>query len=138
MNSYKFDEIEIGHREEFYSQITKEDMEKFLQITGDTNPLHTDENYANAFGYEANVVYGMLTASYLSTLAGIYLPGKYSLINSLKISFVKPVYIGDKLKIQGTVLEKNDKFRFITIKVNIFNQENIKVLRGTMDIGVKK
>ena len=78
----------------------------------------------------------MLTASFISTLAGVYIPGENSLIHSVEVKFVKPVYVGDKLTIIGTVIDKNDLFSCITLKITILNQKNEKVLRGKMQIGV--
>lgn len=82
------------------------------------------------------VLYILYSASFLSTLAGIYLPGQNSLIQSVEIKFAKPVYIGDSLVISVTVKEKNDVFRYITLKVEIRNQSETKVLRGKMQIGL--
>ncbi|MBQ9091319.1 MAG: hypothetical protein IJY52_03500, partial [Anaerotignum sp.] len=49
----------------------------FLAITGDINPLHNDQEFAQKQGHPDKVAFGMLTASFLSTLAGVYLPGRY-------------------------------------------------------------
>lgn len=136
MNCYKYKEIEIGQIEEFEVVVSMEECLKFKEITGDNNPLHCDIDYAKEKGFLGNVVYGMLTSSYLSTLAGVYLPGKYSLIQSVDLKFLKPVIVGDRLRIIGAIIEKNDTFRFIKIKVNIINQKREKVLNAKMQIGV--
>ncbi len=136
MNTYSYADIELGQKESFTARVTEEAMESFKAITGDINPLHNNGDYAKNKGYEDRVVYGMLTASYLSTLAGVYLPGEKSLIQSVEIKFSKPVYIGDILDIEGEVTEKNDTFKVIIIKVSIKNQLGKKVLKGSMQIGV--
>ncbi len=74
MNKYKFEDIKIGLKEEFKIPITEEKIKLFGQITGDYNPLHNDLEFAKSKGYNERVVYGMLTSSFLSTLAGMYLP----------------------------------------------------------------
>ena len=79
-----------------------------------------------------------LTSSFLSTLAGVYLPGKYSLIRSVNVKFPKPVMIGDELTVTGEVTEMNDEFRFFTLKISIRDQHGDKVCRGKMEIGVLK
>ncbi len=76
----------------------------------------------------------MLTASFLSTLAGVYLPGERSLIQQVEIKFAKPVYIGDTLTVTGQVAEKNDTVQRIELKVTITNQDAAKVLRGKMGV----
>ena len=136
MNDYKYEEIDIGHKESFAVTVTEEMMNSFLAITGDVNPLHNDEDYAVSKGHPGRVVYGMLSASLLSTLAGVYLPGKRSLIHEVKIKFAKPVYIGDTLTVEGVVEEKNDTYSLLFIKVTIRNQSGDKVLRGKMQVGI--
>ncbi|MBQ9134496.1 MAG: MaoC family dehydratase [Lachnospiraceae bacterium] len=136
MNRYSFEEIEKGMEESFQVNVTPDMLEKFKEITGDINPLHTDEVFAKEKGYDNTVVYGMLTASFLSTLAGVYLPGEKSLIHSVETKFVKPVFVGDTLTISGKVAEKNELFSVFTLKVTITNQHGEKVLRGSMQIGV--
>ncbi|MDE5679559.1 MAG: MaoC family dehydratase N-terminal domain-containing protein [Lachnospiraceae bacterium] len=136
MNRYRFEEIEIGMEESFEVKVTSEMMELFFTITSDSNPLHTDEAFARRKGYASRISYGMLTASFLSTLAGVYMPGERSLIHSVETKFVKPVYPEDVLKICGVVAEKNELFSMIKLKVTVTNQNHEKVLRGTMQIGV--
>ena len=136
MNQYAFDEIFIGQTESFTVSVTEEMLQHFYAITGDCNPLHADEGFARKKGFPGRVAYGMLTASFLSTLAGVYLPGEKSLIHSVETKFAKPVFIGDTLKIQGEVTEKNEHFPVIKLKVTITNQKQEKVLRGSMQIGV--
>ena len=136
MNTYTYEQIEVGHKESFKVTVTEADMDKFRNITGDVNPLHRDTEYAKEHGHRDRVVFGMLTASYLSTLAGVYLPGERSLIHSVKTKFSGAVYPGDELTVEGTVTEKNDTFELIIVKVIIRNQEGTKVVKAEMQIGV--
>lgn len=138
MNHYSYNDIKIGHKESFTVTITQTMLDSFKNITGDVNYLHNDEEFAKDLGYSGKVVYGMLTASFLSTLAGVYLPGENSLIQSIDIQFSKPVYINDVLTISGTVKEKDERFHYMVLKVEIRNQSNIKVLRGRMQIAFLK
>ena len=133
---YSYKDINVGQTESFEVKVTEEMMQKFCQISGDINPLHCDSEYARLKGYQDKVAYGMLTATFLSTLAGVWLPGEKSLIHQVEAEFPNPVYIGDSLKVEGTVKEKNDTFRFIILKVIIKNQDGKKVLRGKMRIQV--
>ena len=136
MNRYQFEDIYVGLKEEFQVTVTADMLKQFCQMTGDVNPLHTDETFAKEKGYESNVAYGMLTASFLSTLAGMYLPGERSLIHSVESKFTKPVYVGDTLTISGQVTECNEMFSVFTMKTTIVNQKGEKVLRGKMQVGI--
>ena len=138
MNHYTYEEIETVHKESFTVTLTEKMMASFKDITGDTNPLHNDEEYAVSKGYKGRVAYGMLTGSLLSTLAGVYLPGKRSLIQEVKIKFAKPVYIGDTLSVEGLVEEKNDTYSLLMLKVTIRNQDGDKVCRAKMQVAVTR
>ena len=138
MNEYRFDEIEEGLKESFSVTITEEMIDRFRALSGDVNPLHSDADYAKEKGYPDRVCFGMLTASFLSTMAGVYLPGKYSLIQSVEVKFSKPVFAGDEICFTGKVTEKNDTFRFIKVKVDGVNQKGEKKLKAVMQIGVSE
>lgn len=138
MNTYTYEQIEIGQKESFSVEITQKMLDDFRAITGDVNPLHNDETYAQSKGHPFVVAFGMLTASFLSTLAGVYMPGEKSLIHEVNTKMERPVYVGDKLTIEGTVKEKNDTFSFIVVKVLVRNQKNEKVLKAQMQIGISE
>lgn len=136
MKHYSYEEIVEGQKEVFSVTVTEEMLDSFEQITGDHNPLHRDSEYARNKGYKEKVAYGMLTASFLSTLAGVFLPGERSLIHKVEVEFPKPVYVGDTLMVEGVVKEKNDLFKLLELKVTVKNQDGIKVLRGKMRVQV--
>lgn len=139
MMEYTFSEIEIGMEVEFSYELNEEKMELFKKISGDFNPLHNDLEYAISLGYKERVVYGLLTDAALSTLAGMYLPGKYSLIHSIESSFLKPVFLSDcPLTVKAKVISKDERFKTIEIKYQIYNINDEKVCKGKMKIGVSK
>lgn len=136
MNSYTFDQINIGDTESFTSVITDEKMKLFYMLSGDNSPIHISEEYAAKRGYSGRVCYGMLLASFFSTLAGVYLPGEHCLLHSVDSKFASPVFIGDKLTVSGKVIEKNELFKEITIKGEIKNQDGKKVCRAVIKAGL--
>lgn len=142
MNEYRYSDIAIGQKESFQVELSKDMEDAFRTITNDVNPLHSDDDFAREIGggkFDFHVSFGMLSASFLSTLAGVYLPGKYSLIHSIdNVSFKKPVYAGDKLNITGTVTDKEDGLKLIKVKVRINNQDRKSVLTANMKVIVQK
>ena len=136
MNHYRLADLTPGVTESFTVTITEEMMAQFYAITGDNSPIHMDADYAAGRGYPGRVVYGMLGASFLSTLAGVYLPGEHCLLHGVDLKFAKPVFIGDTLTVTGVVDEVNDTFREITIKASIVNQDGKKVTRAVIRAGV--
>lgn len=136
MNSYTIHDIIPGLTESFTVTVTEEMMEHFYAITGDNSPIHMDPDYAAGRGYAGRVVYGMLGASFFSTLAGVYLPGEHCLLHSVECKFAKPIFIGDTLTITGKVDEVNETFMEIAIKATITNQDGKKVTRGIIKAGL--
>ena len=136
MNEYKFSDIEIGLEESFEVKIDASKMDKFLDISNGINPLHVDSNYAKKKGFPGRVVYGLLTSSFYSTLVGVHLPGKHCILQGIDIQFSKPVYIDDILKISGKVSYINEAYKQIEVKAVITNQENKKVSKATIKVGV--
>ena len=138
MNCFTFADLQVGMEEKFSVRITAEMMQMFRQLSGDINPLHTDDDYAKAAGFPQKVVYGMLSASFFSTLVGVYLPGKYCLLHEVKSSFICPVFLGDVLAVSGKISHINETFRQLEIKASIRNQNNEKVSRAVILTGVLK
>lgn len=138
MNHYTLSELAVGQSESFTVTVTQEMMEDFYRLTGDDSPIHRSQEYAAGRGYPGRVVYGMLGASFFSTLAGVYLPGEHCLLHGVEAKFARPVFIGDTLTVKGTVTEVNDTFKEITVRAEIFNQEGKKVTRGLYRAGLAR
>lgn len=135
MNSYRFEDLKIGMSESFTVTVTPEMMDSFLNLSGDENPLHTDSDFAKKQGYNDRVVYGLLTTSFISKLVGVYLPGKYCLLQGIDVKYSKPVYAGDVLIVKGEVEELHESVKRATIKVTITNQDEKKVVKGKVELG---
>ena len=141
MNEYTFSEIREGMTESFSKEISVEMEEAFRDISGDNNPLHRDDFFAVEVGrgkFKRHVTFGMLTASLYSTMAGVYLPGKYSLIHSMEIKFQKPVFAGDILTVTGIVEQKLEELKLLKVRVKIVNQNNQCVSKADMKVLVLK
>ncbi len=138
MNNYSFEQLSVGQSESFEVTVTSEMMDCFLKISGDTNPLHNDEEFAIEQGYEHKVVYGLLTTSFISKLVGVLLPGEKCLLQGVEAKYLKPVYVGDTLTVTGTIDELHESVKRASIKVIISNQNDKKVLKGKAEVGFLK
>ena len=138
MNKYKFSEISINDSEHFTTVINKKMINEFCNISGDINPLHLNDSFAKKYGFKRKIVYGLLTSAFYSKLIGVHLPGLYSVIDSIEIQFVKPVYDGDKLTIKGVVLNKDSRFKFVNIESKIKNQDDEIVSKAKIRVHVKE
>lgn len=131
-----FDEIAVGDCASINKKITEADVRKFVEMTGDDNPLHVDLAYAESTSFKDIVVHGMLGASYISTVIGTKLPGTGALWISQNFDFLLPVRLGDELTISCTVLKKHERDRLLELETTIINQNKQTVLTGTGKVKV--
>lgn len=137
ISGYTFEEIEIGSKYSFEVTISEELEEDFAKISGDHNPLHMDEQYAQKTKFGKRVCHGMLLASFFSRLVGMYLPGKNALYFSQNLNFVGPCFIGDKITVNGEVFDKSEATRMIKLRTTINNQERKLLVEGTAQVLVR-
>ena len=129
-SEYTFDEIKIGQSKKFQITITESMVNDFAKISGDFSPIHMDETYAKSTTFNKRVVHGMLLASFLSRVDGMYLPGKHALYFSQNIEFRNPCFIGDRLTIESVVIDKSISTKILKIESKIINQKNEILLYG--------
>lgn len=130
----KVSEFKIGQKAEIKHTITKSDIDKFAELTGDNNPLHVDVDFAEKTSFKKPVAHGMLGASFISTIIGTKLPGKGALWFSQTLNFLLPVREGDELKISAEVISINEKQEYLELKTEVENQKKQKVISGTSKV----
>ncbi|MET3130539.1 3-hydroxybutyryl-CoA dehydratase [Oxalobacteraceae bacterium GrIS 1.11] len=136
MNQYRWNDLTLGLKHTFQASITEQMMLHFCQDSGDHNPLHLDAEYAAEHGFPNRVAYGLLTSSFYSTLAGVYLPGKFCLLHGIDITFMNPVFVGDLLTVSGEITYLNDAYRQIQISARIDNANGTQVSKAKIKAGV--
>ncbi len=136
-----YEDIETGA--EFVTRgrsITEADIVQFAALTGDFNPMHTDERYMQGHPMGQRVAHGMLTLSY--AVGQIYQLGFMErtviAFRSVEMKFSLPVFIGDTLHSVLRITEKRPARRLgggsITAAVRILNQNGRAVQSGTMTL----
>ena len=135
MNSYRLEDISPGLSCSFQVDVTIQMVDQFSVLSGDDNPLHCELAFAQSRGYRDRVVHGMLTASFYSTLVGIYLPGRYALLQGVDASFLSPVFPGDRLTVFGEISAVHHELRQIEIRAHITNQSGTRVSRAKIRSG---
>ena len=96
---------------------TLQQLKDFAKLTGDTNPLHVDMDFANRSAAGGQVVHGMLAASFVSTLIGVHIPGRGALWNSFQIHWRKMIRVGDTLQFTARVLAVQVATRTLDLQV---------------------
>ena len=120
-NKIPLKEISIGMQVSYSQTVTDSDIKAFAGISGDRNPVHLDEVYAESSRYKKRIAHGLMTASYFSALFGTKIPGEGCVYVSQSLQFKRPVYIGDTVtatvEVTGINLEKKRVFFKTTCKV---------------------
>ncbi|MFA6601241.1 MAG: MaoC family dehydratase [Candidatus Paceibacterota bacterium] len=118
-------DIEVGDTITFEHAFTEKDVETFARLSGDQNPLHLDEEYAQKTEFGRRLVQGMLVGSLCSRLVGMHIPGKRCLYLGQTLLFKKPVFIGETLKVIGTVTSRSHSTRIVKIDISISKGQEI-------------
>lgn len=100
---YILDELSVGQSAELRVEITEDRILRFAEASGDFNPLHIDEAYAEASPYRGRVAHGLLSASFVSAVVGTILPGPGAIYLGQTLNFHRPVRIGDVVTARVTV-----------------------------------
>jgi 3-hydroxybutyryl-CoA dehydratase len=100
-----FEDLTIGMEASYVRRVREEDVAAFAELTGDTNPIHFDQDYAAGTRFKGRIVHGSLTAGYISTILGTLLPGPGAIYVSQSLNFRGPVRIGDNVVSVARVLE---------------------------------
>ena len=124
-----FDDLEEGMSAVFSKTVTEADLLMFAGVSGDTNPIHLDQDFASRTMFEGRIAHGMLTASLISTVLGTKLPGPGAIYVSQNLKFLAPVRIGDTVIARAVISHLNDERRRATFET-VCLVGDIKVLDG--------
>ena len=112
---YALEDLTVGMTASFFHTLTDADVRLFADLTGDHNPLHLDETFAQKTRFKGRIAHGMLSASFISTVVAI-LPGPGTIYLSQSLAFRAPVRIGDTVEAQVTVTEIEPAKRRVHLK----------------------
>ncbi|MEJ2818644.1 MULTISPECIES: MaoC family dehydratase [unclassified Caulobacter] len=97
------EDLSVGQSAELVRTVTEADIVAFAQVTGDTNPVHLDADYAATTSFGERIAHGMLSAGYISAVLGTTLPGPGAVYLSQTLNFKRPVKIGAEVVARVTV-----------------------------------
>lgn len=123
-------ELKLGDRAEFTKTVSESDVYLYAGVTGDFNPAHINESYAEKTFFKTRIAHGMLPAGFISAILGTRLPGPGTIYIGQTLNFTAPVHIGDTITASVEVAEiMADKNR-IRLKTVCENQNGVIVLDG--------
>ena len=136
-HGYYLEDLSIGMVSSYKKTITAEDIEAFAAVTGDSNPVHLDADYAATTPFKARIAHGMMSAGLISTVLGTQLPGPGCIYLDQQIKFRAPVFIDDTVVATVTVEEINQRRGRVSLKTQCFVKDKL-VADGTASMMVDK
>ena len=131
------EEIEIGMEVSYFQTITDADVKAFSGISGDKNPVHMSEEYAQKSRYKKRIAHGLMSASYFSALFGTKLPGEGCVYVAQSLRFKRAVYLGDTVT-ATVIVEKIDLENRRVFFKTICTVKNKIVIDGEAELYVPK
>lgn len=129
MSFLRFEDVEIGRKQRLERTMTASDVDQFGHLCGDLNPLHMDDEFASRTPFGRRVVHGLLTGALVST-THTQLTGPGFAYVGQELKFLGPVFIGDTLSVEVTVVGKKDAKRILILDTVVSKQTGDKVLAG--------
>lgn len=124
------DELKVGDSSQFSKTITEKDINDFARVTGDFNPLHLDQGYAEKTIFKSRIAHGLLSVGLLSSILGNILPGHGTIYLSHEIKFLAPVRIGDTITAKVEVIELVPEKNRAEFRTTCMNQDGKEVVDG--------
>lgn len=123
-------EINLGDKSSYSRTISEADVVLFGGVSGDLNPAHFNEEYSKDTMFKGRIAHGMLSASYISTVLGMQLPGPGTIYLSQELKFTAPVRFGDTITATVEVIERIEEKNRITLETICTNQRGEIVVKG--------
>lgn len=105
LHGYYFEDLKVGMTDLYSKTVTDADITLFAGVSGDTNPIHLDAEFAKESRFGQRIAHGMLAASYISAVLGTRLPGPGCIYLGQELKFLNPVKLGDTVRARVTVTE---------------------------------
>lgn len=105
LNGFFIEDLSVGMSALFAKTITEADIVMFSGVTGDMNPVHVNEDFASDTMFNGRIAHGMLTASLISTVLGMKMPGPGCIYLSQDLRFLAPVRAGDTVTARALITD---------------------------------
>lgn len=103
----------------FEFRVTPQQMRAFRELSGDSNPLHDDGDFARRRGFDGAVVYGGLIVAQVSRLLGTRQPGPGCVWRSVTLRFRSPLYVGEAARLSGAVSHANEELGLMSLELRV-------------------
>ena len=111
-----FEDLALGMRAAIRKTVANEDVIGFAELSGDHNPIHLSEHFARKTRFGGRIVHGLYTASLISGVIGMRLPGPGAVYVSQTLRFLGPAKIGDVVDVSVEVVELTARNRRVRLR----------------------
>lgn len=124
-----FEDMAVGQSVSLTHKVTESDIAAFAELSGDHNPIHVDKAFGAASRFGGNIAHGLFTASLVSTLLGMQLPGIGTIYLGQSLQFKAPVRPGDEVEVSVTIRELVSRGRRVILDCSA-KVGDVEVLSG--------
>lgn len=121
------EDLEVGLSASYAKTVTEADIVLFAGVSGDTNPVHLNQDYAEQTMFKGRIAHGMLSAGFISTVLGTRLPGPGTIYMAQTLKFKAPVRIGETVEARVTVKEIVTEKRRAVLETNCYVGETLVI-----------
>ncbi len=123
-------DFKVGDNAALSRTITDEDIRDFAEVVGDNNPIHLDESFAKKSRFGRCIAHGMWGGALISAVLGTRLPGAGTIFLSQSLKFLSPVFPGDTITAQVTLINIREEKPILTFETICKNQNNDICIEG--------
>ncbi|MBI9085498.1 MAG: MaoC family dehydratase [Desulfobacterales bacterium] len=124
------EQIHPGQFSEFTKTVSESDVYLYAGISGDFNPAHVNQTYAEKTFFKSRIAHGLLSAGFISAAIAGGLPGPGTVYLRQELDFTAPVYMGDTITARVEVIEVNAEKNRVKMKTTCRNQDGEIVIDG--------
>ncbi|CAN5315110.1 MaoC family dehydratase [soil metagenome] len=131
-----FADLTVGQQAEFETPVSAQNLDRFIALSGDNNPLHANSEFARARGFADRVVHGAYLSALVSRLVGVHLPGENCILHSINLQFKSPLIVGSRVQVEGVVDQLSDAVQAAVLKVLVTDLADGRVIAsGKVHLG---
>ncbi|NVJ99985.1 MAG: MaoC family dehydratase [Oceanospirillaceae bacterium] len=137
LHGYYLEDLEVGMSDSFAKTISEADVYGFAGISGDTNPVHINDEYAKTTMFGQRIAHGMLSGALISTVAGTKLPGPGAIYVDQTLKFKAPLFIGQTARAEIVVTAIDERRRRVNCDTHVWVGDK-QIATGTATFMVDK
>ncbi|HRQ32289.1 MAG TPA: MaoC family dehydratase [Anaerolineales bacterium] len=114
--------------------VSADDVKKFAEIVGDSNPIHLDESFAKRSFFKKRIVHGAFLGGLISKALGVDFPGEGAVYISQNSAFKRPVFVDSIVRVEIKVTQVNSEKRRLALDTTILNADGKACLVGSAEV----